>query len=306
MLHLDETARIGVAGILYTVTDIDGGRTAEQERFLDALARHVMRVPPGDAPVVTAAEAAQVVADKPRLCKGIGELLVTLELMRHPASAALTQRVEEYLAALGIDDGFQRLAADYLVNDRKHIERDWERIRQPDIEESFIAGLSDDDANAKMQALGDLPAGSLGRALFDFYRRNGFPFVPDDEPEQDSLVPHDLTHVLAGYGTTAEAEIALQAFMVGAARGERHFSSLAASLLLFEVGMMPFPGIEATEGVLGRPDAAELVATAIERGLQCAGDIEGDHAHLLPLPLTEVRSKLGIPEPDPGPHMFIL
>ena len=187
MLHLDETARLGVAGILYTVTDIDGGRTAEQERFLDALARHVMRVPPGDAPVVTAAEAAQVVADKPRLCKGIGELLVTLELMRHPASAALTQRVEEYLAALGIDDGFQRLAADYLVNDRKHIERDWERIRQPDIEESFIAGLSDDDANAKMQALGDLPAGSLGRALFDFYRRNGVPFVPDDEPEQDSL-----------------------------------------------------------------------------------------------------------------------
>ena len=69
---------------------------------------------------------------------------------------------------------------------------------------------------------------------------------------------------------------------------------------------MPFPGIEATEGVLGRPGAAELVATAIERGLQCAGDIEGDHAHLLPLPLIEVRSKLGIPEPDPGPHMFIL
>jgi hypothetical protein len=306
VLHLDETTRLGVTGILYTVTDIDGGRTAEQERFLDALARHVMRVPSGDAPVMTAAEAAQVVADKPRLCKSIGELLVTLELMRHPASAALTQRVEEYLAALGIDDGFQQLAADYLVNDRKHIERDWERIRQPNIEESFIAGLSDDDVGARMQALGDLPAGSLGRALFDFYRRNGFPFVPDDDPEQGSLVPHDLTHVLAGYGTTAEAEIALQAFMVGAARGERHFSSLAASLLLFEVGMMPFPGIEATEGVLGRPGAAELVATAIERGLQCAGDIEGDHAHLLPLPLIEVRSKLGIPEPDPGPHMFIL
>ena len=306
MLHLDETTRLGVTGILYTVTDIDGGRTAEQERFLDALARHVMRVPSGDAPVMTAAEAAQVVADKPRLCKSIGELLVTLELMRHPASAALTQRVEEYLAALGIDDGFQQLAADYLVNDRKHIERDWERIRQPNIEESFIAGLSDDDVGARMQALGDLPAGSLGRALFDFYRRNGFPFVPDDDPEQGSLVPHDLTHVLAGYGTTPEAEVALQGFLVGAARGESHFSSLLASLLLFEVGMLPFPDIEPITAVLARPNAAELFAAAIERGLECPGDIAGDHQALLPRPLAEVRAELGIPEPEAGPHMFIL
>ena len=45
VLNLDETTRIGVAGILYTVTDIDSGWTAEQERFLGASARHVIRVP---------------------------------------------------------------------------------------------------------------------------------------------------------------------------------------------------------------------------------------------------------------------
>ena len=91
--------------------------------------------------------------------------------------------------------------------------------------------------------LANSPLTGLGRALYDFYRRNGFPYIPDDEPGQDSLIPHNMTHVIAGYGTTAEAELALQAFLVGAARGERHFSSLAASILLSEVGMVPFPGI---------------------------------------------------------------
>ena len=43
-------------------------------------------------------------------------------------------------------------------------------------------------------------------ALIDFYRRNGFAFISEDEPGQDSLIPHDLTHVITGYGATAEAE----------------------------------------------------------------------------------------------------
>jgi hypothetical protein len=227
-----------------------------------------------------------------------------LELVRHPPSAALTARVAEYLAALEIEDGFQQLAADYLANDRERVYKDWERVRQPDLVEPFVEGLGDAALTKKMEALGELPAGTLGRGLFDFYRRNGFPWLPDDD--QDNLIPHDLTHVLAGYGTTAEAEVALQGFLVGAARGESHFSSLLASLLLFEVGMLPFPDIEVTTAVLARPDAAELFASALERGLQCPGDIAGDHQAMLHRPLAEVRAELGIPEPEPGPHMFIL
>ena len=53
MLHLDDQTRLGVAGILHTATDVDGGRTPEQDRFVRALAEHVLRVTPGDAPVVT-------------------------------------------------------------------------------------------------------------------------------------------------------------------------------------------------------------------------------------------------------------
>ena len=305
MLHLDVTTRKAVAGVLYTATDTSDGRTQEQSNLLDALAGHVMRVSPSDAGVVSPREAAAALA-KPRLRKSVGEILVTLELVRHPPSEELTSRVSEYIDALEIDDGFQALAADYLTDSRESVGRDWERVRQTDIVESFLEDQTDEQIIEKMNALADLPGGTLGRGLFDFYRRNGFAFIPEDEPDQDNLIPHDLTHVIAGYGATAEAEVALQAFMVGAARGESHFSSLLASLLLFEVGMLPFPGIEPTSGVLAQPGAAELFATAVERGLQCHGDIQANHEEMLELPLSEVRAEFGIPEPAPGPHMFIL
>jgi len=305
MLHLDAPTRRAVAGVLYTATDTSDGRTQEQSDLLDALAGHVMRLSPSEAGVVSPVEAAAALV-KPRLRKSVGEILVTLELVRHPPSEELTHRVAQYLDALEIEDGFQAIAADYLADSRESVGRDWERLRQPHLVERFIEDQTHDQIIEKMNSLAALPSESLGRSLFDFYRRNGFAFIPEDEPDQDNLIAHDLTHVIAGYGATPEAEVALQAFMVGAARGESHFSSLLASLLLFEVGMLPFPGIEPTSGVLARPGAAELFATAVERGLQCHGDVQADHEAMLALPLSDVRAEFGIPEPEPGPHMFIL
>ena len=305
MLHLDVETRRSVAGLLCTATDTGEERTQAQMDLLTALGEHVMRVPLSEAPTISPEDAATL-ALKPRLRRAVGEILVTLELVRHPPDAALTARVGEYIEALGIEKGFQDIACDYLVNDHERVARDWERIREPDLSENFIENQTDEQIIEKLESLAALPEGSLGRALMDFYRRNGFAFIPQDEPGQDTLIPHDLTHVLAGYGTTAEAEIALQAFMVGTARGESHFSSLLASLLLFEAGMLPFPGIEATQGVLARPGAALLFATAVERGLECPDDIAVDHESMLAIPLSQVRAELGIREPEPGPHMFIL
>jgi len=303
MLHLNLETRTAVLETLYTATDVEGGQTEEQRRLLESLAQHVLRVP-SSQPSVISPEAAAAALSKHQLRRAVGQILVTLELVRHPPSAALTDRVGEYLHALEIEDGFQQLAADYLADDRERVYADWERIRQPDLVEPFVEGLDDARLTAKMDALGELPPASLGYGLFEFYRRNGFPWI--SEEEDDNLIPHDMTHVLAGYGTTPEAEVALQGFLVGAARGEAHFSSLLASLLLFEVGMMPFPGIEPVTAVLGRPGGAELFAAAIERGLECHGDIAGDHEALLSRPLAEVRAELGIAEPEAGPHMFIV
>ena len=302
MLHLSTRVRTAILSTLDTATAVDGGPTTEQSGLLGALASHVLQARPDAASVITPTDAAAVI-EEPWLRRAVGEMLVTLELVRHPASAALTARVAEYLAAFQIEDGFQKLAVDYLMQDRELVQKDWERVRQTDFVEPFTEGLDADSLERKMDGLGDLPPDSLGYALFEFYRRNGFPWISHED--QSNLISHDLTHVLAGYATTPPGEIALQGFLVAATRGERYFSSLLASLLLFEVGMLPFPDIEPIENTLAQPEAAELFARAIERGLHCPGDIGEDHQRFLDKPLAQVRTELGIPEPEPGPHMFI-
>ena len=73
-------------------------------------------------------------------------------------------------------------------------------------------------------ALESYPAGSLGRALGEYYREHEISpdfFTP--RPERNSLwimrnrlaQTHDIWHLLAGYGTTPEEEYALQAFYLG-------------------------------------------------------------------------------------------
>ena len=156
MIHLDVATRTSVIGILYTATDVDGGHSMEQRELLEALARHVMRVSPSAVTVIEPDEAAAVIS-KPRLRKAIGEILVMLELVRHPPSAALTSRVAEYLAALDIEDGFQSVAKDYLENAREQVGKDWERVREPDLVEHFLDDLSDSELNEKMIALSRLP-----------------------------------------------------------------------------------------------------------------------------------------------------
>jgi hypothetical protein len=89
MLHLDFATRRSVVGTLYTATDVAGGQTKEQRGLLEALALHVMRVPPSAAATTSPQEAAAAI-EKPRLRRAVGEILAMLELVRHPPSSTLT------------------------------------------------------------------------------------------------------------------------------------------------------------------------------------------------------------------------
>ena len=53
-----------------------------------------------------------------------------------------------------------------------------------------------------------LPPGTLGRAVADTLQAHGFQLIPNYEN-------HDLKHALLGYGMTVEAELQMQAFMLG-------------------------------------------------------------------------------------------
>ena len=284
---------------LTSAVAVDGGPTEEQERLIDAVAQHVLGL--DDDTISLDPEGAAAALVEPGDRRLVIEALITLELVRHPASAPLAERVDTYIAALGGADE-QVLVRDYVTDARELVAQDWARLREPSPEEPDLAGRGETELAERLQALGACPPGSAGRSFHDFYERHGFP-LPTDHP---SLIGHDFAHVLAGYEPTPEGELALQAMLVAATDGTAHFSGLLASLLLFEVGMLPFPDIEPKSAVLARPGAATLLADAVARGAAAGCDFQAlDHVALADRDLAELRTELGIPAPVPGPFTFV-
>lgn len=231
----------------------------------------------------------------------VGEGLVVLELVRRPASADLADRVDAYLHALGYEGSDQILVRDAVAASRQRVVDDWSRTRTPSVS-APPAEVDADALLAQLDELGECAPGTLGRSLHDFLDRNRFTY----EPGHLSLVGHDFAHVIAGYEAVPEGELALQAFLVAAGGGGQHASGLLASLLLYEVGLLPFDGIEPKVAALERPGATELFVDAIDRGLGVRLDIQAlDHLAMVDRDLAELRAELAVPEPAAGPFTFV-
>ena len=69
---------------------------------------------------------------------------------------------------------------------------------------------------ARYEALGKLPQNTFGRALWDFDKQNGYAF-PGDPQALNAVfgTPHDSTHVISGYDTSARGEILVSTFTAG-------------------------------------------------------------------------------------------
>lgn len=69
---------------------------------------------------------------------------------------------------------------------------------------------------ARHEAMGKLPQNTFGKALWDFDKRNGYPFPGDPEALNASFgTPHGSTHVISGYDTSARGELMVSTFTAG-------------------------------------------------------------------------------------------
>ncbi len=69
---------------------------------------------------------------------------------------------------------------------------------------------------ARYEALGKLPPNSFGKALWDFDKTNGYPFPGDPAALNARFgTPHDSTHVISGYDTSARGELLVSTFTAG-------------------------------------------------------------------------------------------
>lgn len=69
---------------------------------------------------------------------------------------------------------------------------------------------------ARYEALGTLPDGSFGKALWSFDKTNGYAFPGEPTALNAAFAtPHDAAHVLSGYDTSLRGEILVSTFTAG-------------------------------------------------------------------------------------------
>lgn len=296
-----------VLGVLLGAIDVDGGPTDEQLGVLRALVAGYWGRTDLDvgalAPVAPAA--AREVPDGPARAR-TRELLVLLELCRHPGSAAQVARVDEYAAALGesgpgldlartlVHEGKAAAMADYY----RFLATRADSMAEPSLRDRYGATLAapDHELADRLRALHDLPEGTLGHAYVEFYRRNGITLPGDDPAMPATFVAHDMCHVIGGYEPTGEGEIALGGMQLALADTPDHWAAFLGNLSVHEAGIVSNESVTGKTATLARPGAADFVARAMWRGAQCTGDFtEIDHLALVEVPLDEVRARFGVP-----------
>ena len=164
-----------------------------------------------------------------------------------------------------------------------------------------------------MEPLSRMPAGSLGRAYFDFmdhpdtiagylltglaYRDGFFDHVQLDDDARYALerwfFTHDITHVLSGYGADLSGEALNILFTLG-------WTGPVPKALAFA---SPFGiGVQLFSPRVGRRQWLRHLGRAFDRGRAASRTFpmhSVPYEELLPRPLDEVRAELGI-EPLPG------
>lgn len=157
------------------------------------------------------------------------QLIALMPYASRPFSDAKTYISEKFIEAIG--ENMHRME-DFIGAREKHSQnleycalrkmgRDVFPYLDPDGQYKEIMKLlkdaeGDPEELERYKSLAGYPAGSLGKAFFDFYAQFDWP-LPGDPLwiSEDLTVRHDLIHVLCGYDISINGEFAVSAFASG-------------------------------------------------------------------------------------------
>lgn len=209
------------------------------------------------------AETAVAVPD-PSLRTQLVRLAIVASMLDGPPGLVVAGRIAALAAALGVEGpelvDLRLLAEGRLLRLRRHLmPRAWvfpifgQHIRTHGWW-SLLRMLAvtlrlavDRKIHRRFLALDELPAGSLGRALLAFWRNAGFS-LPGERGSTPYLVYyHDISHVLAGYGTDPASEVQAGSFQGGYQRRDG-FMLVFFVLCQFQLGIRMTPIARAEVG----------------------------------------------------------
>ena len=309
-----ESVEAVVRGLVGAV-NVDGGPTDRQLSVLGSITAHLWNRPdldPAKLSGLNPQETAEQVTD-PHERRCFHEVLIALEVCRHPLTLAQVESVESYSAALEFDGPDLEIFRDLVDKGAASAAKDYSRFLAGNLkqrsEPSLVAQGSKSSAATsgaepellkRFEAFADLDPNSLGRVYLDFHRRNRIP-LPGEQasPMNHFYVAHDMTHVIAGIEPTGPGEVALSGFQWAMNDNEVNSAALLASLVVHEAGFGQAGTLTTETGQLGMTGAAELLGQEMSRGSRCTGDFSlVDHFALAGEPLAEVRKSFGVQPPD--------
>ena len=304
VVRADEVEPI-VAGLLGGIST-KSGPTAEQLIVLESITRDLWGRGDIDVKNLTPLSSAELAKALPRQAarERFAEIMMTLELCRHPMSKEQVALAEKYIAAMGIGDVEVEVTRTVITRGAEAAATDLERCYQKILPEISELSLRDrylrldkpDHALAeRLRKLRDLPEDTLGYQYLEFYRRNNIELPGDDTHLPAHYVNHDMNHVLTGYEPTAPGEIARSGFLLATNDSHHNWLEFLLTMSIHESGVLNHGDIRAKVATLDRTGVPEFLGEGLQRGAKCTVDLsQVDHLAIAHLPLEQVRADFSI------------
>lgn len=284
--------------------------------MLDDSERHMMEAvqrifgttySPEELDPITSDELARSFPD-PQLRQQLVQGLIVMSLIDGKANAQETNLVEQFAQALEVSalevKGLRHVLKGEILQLRLDlVRRFWLRDKVKEIWNTegirglytFMRGMlgayEDTALAARYQALEHYPSGSLGRAYWEYCRKNGFALPGEKGGAPEQILFHDCAHLLSGYGTAPEEEVQVACFSAGFQRRDPWLFVFFV-LLQFHVGIRMTPIAEARTGFFD-PTKALI---AIRRGAAMNVDLNNgwDYWPVMGEQVEELRRRYNI------------
>lgn len=291
-----------------TVALADGPLIASEVHLLDSVQRmHGTTYPLEQLETITPADLARELPD-PQLRHQLVQGMIVMSLIDQVVSSQEADLVEQFTQALEVNipevkDLRYLLEREILQLRLDLARRFWLREKVIGIWNNegikgiykLVCGLmgKHEDASlaARYQALEQYPPGSLGRSLWEYWRKNGFALPGEKGGAPELILFHDCAHVLSGYGTAPEEEVRVACFSAGFQRRDP-FTFVLFVLLQFHMGIRMTPVTEARTGFFN-PEKAMI---AVRRGAAMKVDLNNgwDYWPVMGEQVEELRRRYNI------------